>query len=72
MKQISTQQLSALIGYLKAQPWEQVHPLITMLSSLPAVEVKKDTSVTPKKYWVQRLNYTKLYARLHLILSIIE
>jgi hypothetical protein len=38
-----------LIGYLKSQPWEQVHPLITMLSSLPAVEPKKDTTVTPKK-----------------------
>ena len=49
MKQISTQQLSALISYLKAQPWEQVHPLITMLSSLPAVEPKKDTPVTLKK-----------------------
>jgi len=49
MKHISTQQLSALIGYLKAQPWEQVHPLITMLTSLPTVEAKKDTPVTPKK-----------------------
>jgi hypothetical protein len=49
MKQISTQQLSALIGYLKAQPWEQVHPLITMLTSLTAVEPKKDTPVTLKK-----------------------
>jgi len=49
MKHISTQQLSALIGYLKAQPWEQVHPLITMLSSLPVVEPKKDTPVTLKK-----------------------
>ena len=49
MKHISTQQLSALIGYLKAQPWEQVHPLITMLTSLPTVEAKKDAPVTPKK-----------------------
>jgi hypothetical protein len=49
MKHISTQQLSALIGYLKSQPWEQVHPLITMLTSLPTVEAKKDTPVTPKK-----------------------
>ena len=49
MKQISTQQLTALVAYLKGQPWDQVHPLITMLSSLPAVEPKKDTPVTPKK-----------------------
>ena len=49
MKQISTQQLSALVAYLKGQPWDQVHPLITMLSSLPTVEPKKDTPVTPKK-----------------------
>jgi len=49
MKQISTQQLSALIGYLKAQPWEQVHPLITMLSSLPAVVNKPTTEIKDKK-----------------------
>ena len=49
MKQISTQQLSALVAYLKGQPWDQVHPLITMLSSLPTVEPKKDTPVTLKK-----------------------
>ena len=49
MKQISTQQLSALIGYLKSQPWEQVHPLITMLSSLPAVVNKPTTEIKDKK-----------------------
>ena len=49
MKHISTQQLSALIGYLKAQPWEQVHPLITMLSSLPAVVNKPTTEFKDKK-----------------------
>ena len=49
MKQISTQQLSALIGYLKSQPWEQVHPLITMLSSLPAVVNKPTTEFKDKK-----------------------
>jgi len=49
MKHISTQQLSALIGYLKAQPWEQVHPLITMLSSLPAVVNKPTTEIKDKK-----------------------
>jgi len=49
MKQISTQQLSALIGYLKTQPWEQVHPLITMLSSLPAVVNKPTTEIKDKK-----------------------
>jgi len=49
MKHISTQQLSALIGYLKTQPWEQVHPLITMLSSLPAVVNKPTTEIKDKK-----------------------
>ena len=49
MKQISTQQLTALVAFLKGLPWDQVHPLITMLSSLPAAETKKDTPVTPKK-----------------------
>jgi len=49
MKQISTQQLSALIGYLKTQPWEQVHPLITMLSSLPAVVNKPTIEIKDKK-----------------------
>ena len=49
MKHINTQQLSALIGYLKAQPWEQVHPLITMLSSLPAVVNKPTTEFKDKK-----------------------
>jgi hypothetical protein len=49
MKHISTQQLSALIGYLKSQPWEQVHPLITMLSSLPAVVNKPTTEIKDKK-----------------------
>jgi hypothetical protein len=49
MKHISTQQLSALIGYLKSQPWEQVHPLITMLSSLPAVVNKPTTEFKDKK-----------------------
>ena len=49
MKHINTQQLSALIGYLKSQPWEQVHPLITMLSSLPAVVNKPTTEIKDKK-----------------------
>jgi len=38
-----------LIAYLKGRPWEEAHPIITMLTSLPAVEPKKDTPVTPKK-----------------------
>tara|TARA_R110000751_G_scaffold119839_1_gene220432 strand:- start:3 stop:152 length:150 start_codon:yes stop_codon:yes gene_type:complete len=49
MKQISTQQLQSLIGYLKTKPWEEAHPIITMLMSLIEVESKKDTPVTPKK-----------------------
>tara|TARA_R100000541_G_scaffold11331_2_gene19422 strand:- start:141 stop:290 length:150 start_codon:yes stop_codon:yes gene_type:complete len=49
MKQITLQQLQSLIAYLKGRPWEEAHPIITMLTSLPTIEPKKDTPVTLKK-----------------------
>ena len=49
MKQITLQQLQSLIAYLKGRPWEEAQNIINMLTSLPTIESKKDTPVTPKK-----------------------
>tara|TARA_X000001382_G_scaffold75486_1_gene52827 strand:+ start:25 stop:174 length:150 start_codon:yes stop_codon:yes gene_type:complete len=49
MKKISIQQLQSLLAYLMTKPWKESNQYIAMLGDLPAVEVKKDTPVTPKK-----------------------
>ena len=64
--EITDEQRKSLLAYLSKRPYSEVYLLVAMLVSLkPKTNGKDKDDVTPKNYWVLKLNYTKNLKNLH-------